>query len=147
MKKLFSILCLVSLLSIIPLRADNVFSGLLNEVSNYVVDHSTGAPVMFNISDSQLHTKAGAIYNFRTSKHGWIYLGLGGTVIDSDIWGNPSIGFNLKKVIEKVKGSPCVIIKHLEIGYIPALDWSDLISDGSFEFKNIFYIVPIKFAF
>lgn len=107
------------------------------ELVNWTFEQNVGITCFYDIDEKDY--LIGAKWQFLKSKHNWLFTGLFATE-------KPSLGihfgFNLGKLIEKIKGEPLIYLKHLEVGY--AITW-ELNSEG--RRKDGVYLNVIKIEF
>jgi hypothetical protein len=91
----------------------------LRELFCWTYEQNVGITYLFDLDKSKSYV--GAKWEFFKTKHDWLKAGLcaGGLGDDEQILG-VEISFNLGKAIEKMKGSPMIYLKHLEVGYYVA---------------------------
>ena len=116
-------------------KADPI-GDFFKELVDWTFQQNIGGTYLLDLDNRT--SQSGAKWNLFTSKHNWLYAGL--VASDQPSLG-PGITLNIGKAIEKIKGTPLVYLKHLEVGY--AYTFSLLDS------KNEDYLVVnvIKFEF
>ena len=122
MKKMFVVLGVVLMFCGLGMTADVEVPNPVKELFDWTMAQSIGATYIYDIDDGVNHI--GGVWNIFRSRHDWLYAGLCAS-------GDPSLGFSISfnawKLLEKIKGSPLVYLKHLEIGYtIQFQDINDL---------------------
>jgi len=120
MKKLFIIFGLFVALSLFAEeKKENSVPNPLEELFAWTYEQNVGVTYLYDLDKSKNY--AGAKWEFFKTKHDWLRAGLcaGGLGDGEQILG-VEISFNLGKAIEKMKGSPMVYLKHLEVGYYVA---------------------------
>jgi len=138
MKKMFVVLGVVLMFCGLGMTADVEVPNPVKELFDWTMEQSVGATYIYDIDDGVNHI--GGVWNIFRSRHDWLYAGLCAS-------GDPSLGFsisfNAEKLLEKIKGSPLVYLKHLEIGY--TIQFQD-INDLSKKYDGL-VINAIKFEF
>ena len=131
--------CIVSLFFTVNSAKAAEETGVPNpfkELVSWTFEQNIGATLLYDLDKH--NNQAGAKWNLFTSKHNWLYAGLIAT-------GDPSLGggvsFNFGKLIEKIKGSPMVYLKHLEIGYYGTFS----VNDGKYVDGVFLNVIKIKF--
>ena len=95
-----------------------IFAGVnpvVEELVSWTVEQHVGATLVYDKKD--LSWSSGANWDIFKSKHDWLRVGLLVKGIGSNnviLAGQTS--FNLGKLLEKIKGSPMVYLKFLEVG-------------------------------
>ena len=120
MKKLFIIFGLFVALSLFAEeKKENSVPNPLEELFAWTYEQNVGVTYLFDLDKSKSY--AGAKWEFFRTEHDWLRAGLcaGGLGDGEQILGIEA-SFNLGKAIEKMKGSPMVYLKHLEVGYYVA---------------------------
>jgi len=122
MKKMFVVLGVVLMFCGLGMTADVEVPNPVKELFDWTMAQSIGATYIYDIDDGVNHI--GGVWNIFRSRHDWLYAGLCAS-------GDPSLGFSISfnagKLLEKIKCSPLVYLKHLEIGYtIQFQDINDL---------------------
>ena len=138
MKKMFVVLGVVLMFCGLGMTADVEVPNPVKELFDWTMAQSIGATYIYDIDDGVNHI--GGVWNIFRSRHDWLYAGLCAS-------GDPSLGFSISfnagKLLEKIKGSPLVYLKHLEIGY--TIQFQD-INDLSKKYDGL-VINAIKFEF
>jgi hypothetical protein len=121
-------------------KKENSAPNPLKELFTWTYEQNVGLTCLYDLDKSKSY--AGAKWEFFKTKHDWLRAGLcaGGLGDDEQILGI-EISFNLGKAIEKIKGSPMVYLKHLEIGYYIATNLDN------HEAQDGFIINAIKINF
>jgi hypothetical protein len=89
------------------------------ELIQWTYEQNVGLTYMFDIDKDKSY--AGAKWEFFKSKHDWLRAGLCAAGIgEGEQLIGAEVSFNLGKLIEKIKGTPMVYLKHLEVGYYVA---------------------------
>ncbi|MCS7180338.1 MAG: hypothetical protein NZ891_03185 [bacterium] len=92
--------------------AENQVVNPFKELVEWTYNQNIGITCFYDIDGKDYCI--GAKWQFFESKHQWLFSGLFATE-------KPSLGFhfgfNLGKLVEKIKGQPMIYLKHLEVGY------------------------------
>jgi len=113
----------------------------IKELATWTVEQSIGITSLYSTETKNFNT--GYYWGIFKSEHDWLGAGLVAEQ-NNQLVEKVGIGltFNVGKLIEKLKGSPMVYLKHLYIGYYKT--WG---IDSNFKDDNGFMVNLIKWEF
>jgi len=132
----FSTLFLINLAFADEIKEEKSIPNPLLELVQWTQKQNVGLTCFYDIDKKEY--LLGAKWQFFKSEHDWLMAGLFATEKPSI---GVAIGFNLGKLIEKIKGQPMVYLRYLEVGY--AGTW--LLEDGKYVDGLYTNVIKIEF--
>ena len=110
------------------------------ELFQWTYQQNVGLTYLYDLDQKKSYI--GAKWEFFRTKHEWLMAGLcAGGIGDGEQILGIEVSFNLGKLVEKIKGSPMVYLKHLEAGYYVAKN----IQNGEAQDGVILNLIKIEF--